>query len=356
VWLGAFKKENEMRNNRSKIAVSAFLVVLVLTNYSFSAAPIIDSVSGTIQNSSIITISGSNMIDLNTVNWQYSASRAGFEGSSLSADGFFDEDGKASYQSNVRLMGNKALRVYSNTVCQGVTSCGAARVLYNSSSGSDLYASGYILYAPGSVWPDNYLKMYLTSGPNQWYFQPSPASGGPTSWLLKQGGWFSWVSLPAQMKQDRWYHWEIRMRTGSPNIFSVWWDGVQIANINPSSGQNIEWVEFGIPNYDGVASGEHVEVYFDNVVHSNSRIYPASKIEVSNSSTYGQGTIKWQPPIYLSDSSVQVKLDLIGISGGTYYLWVTNNKQERSAAAVISGGSGDTTNPAPPAGLTVIGQ
>ena len=328
------------------------LCIIGFETQASSATPVINSVSGTIQSGSTITISGSNMMELNSSNWEYSASNASFEGSSLSTDGFLDEDGKTTYQNNVKLIGSKALRVYSDTVCQGVTSCGAARVLYYNKNGSEVYASGYIRYASGSIWPSNYMKMFVTSGPNQWYFQPSGAS----KFLLKQGGWLSYVNLPESMQYDKWYHWEIRMRTGSPNIFTVWWNGTQIANENPSTGQNITWVEFGIPNYDGVRSGEHVEVFFDNVVLSSSRIYPASRIEVSNNATYGQGTVKWQAPVSLSDTSVQVKLDLTGLGSGTYYLWVTNNKQERNPAVVLVSGSGSSDTPTVPSGLKVIGQ
>jgi hypothetical protein len=347
-----------MIKTRVSVPLFSLAFFLALAGHAFGATPTINSVSGTVATGSTIAITGSNLMDLNTTNWQYSAAKASFEGANLAADGFTDEDGKASYQTNIKLIGNKAVRVYSNTVCQGVTSCGAARVLYYISSGSDLYASGYIRYASGSVWPSGYMKMYITSGPNQWYFQPS----GPSRFLLKQGGWISYVSLPAPIEFDRWHHWEIRMRTGSPNIFTVWWDGQQIANENPSTGQSIQWVEFGIPNYDGVASGQHVEVYFDNVVHSSARIYPASKIEVSNSSAYGQGTAKWQEPVYLSDGSIQLKLNVDGLGSGPYYLWVTNNRQERSAPYQLGGGGGtaDTTAPSvsmssPANGATVSG-
>ena len=341
-----------MRKSKIGQYLLIILCIVCFGTKALSATPDINSVYGTIQSGSTITIGGSNMMELNTINWEYSALNASFEGSSLSTDGFYDEDGKATYQNNVKLIGNKALRVYSDTVCQGVTSCGAARVLYYNKNGSDVYASGYIRYASGSVWPSNYLKMFITSGPSQWYFQPS----GPSQFLLKQGGWLSYINLPESIQYDKWYHWEIRMRTGSPNIFTVWWNGTQIANANPTSGQNFSWIEFGIPNYDGVGSGQHVEVFFDNVVVSSDRIYPASKIEVSNNATYGQGTVRWQAPVYLSDTSVQFKLDLTGLGSGSYYLWVTNNKQERSAGIVLSGGGGDSAAPQVPTGLTVTGQ
>jgi hypothetical protein len=72
---------------------------------------------------------------------------------------------------------------------------------------------------------------------------------------------------------------------------------------------------------------------------ANSRIRPASVIEISDNSTYGAGIVVYQPPELLSDTSVQVKANLTGLGDGPYYLWVTNNLNERSSTYNLSGSS-----------------
>jgi hypothetical protein len=158
------------------------------------------------------------------------------------------------------------------------------------------------------------------------------------------------ADLPAPLTKQSWHYWEIHMSV-SPPLYEAWWDGVKIASMN-SAGGSANWEELGIPNYSG--SGSHIEMWIDRAVYSSSRIYPASTVEISNSPTYGSGVKKWQEPIYLSETSVQVKIDLTGLGSGPYYLWVTNNRQERSNAFQIgTGPENPPSPPAPPAGLGV---
>ena len=84
---------------------------------------------------------------------------------------------------------------------------------------------------------------------------------------------------------------------------------------------------------------------------SSSRVYPSSLVEISTSSTYGQGTVNFQEPVFLSDGSVKIKANLDGLGSGPYYLWVTNNGQSRSAVYNLSGGTVATL--APPTNLQV---
>jgi hypothetical protein len=75
----------------------------------------------------------------------------------------------------------------------------------------------------------------------------------------------------------------------------------------------------------------------DGFTISTSRIYCSSIIEIGNSSDYATADKVYQEPIYLSDGSVQIKANLTGLGSGPYYLWVTNNQQERSAPYPLSG-------------------
>lgn len=60
----------------------------------------------------------------------------------------------------------------------------------------------------------------------------------------------------------------------------------------------------------------------------------------------------YQTPTYLSDGSITVTVNLAELGSDTYYLWVTNNRQERSKAYSLSGDS-DITAPNAPSGLSV---
>jgi hypothetical protein len=91
------------------------------------------------------------------------------------------------------------------------------------------------------------------------------------------------------------------------------------------------------------------------ITYSTSRIYPASKIEVSNSRIYGQGVVKWQEPLQISDTEIQVKLDLTGLGAGPYYLWITNNRQERGPVFPLSDAvENDSDRPRSPTGIKIL--
>jgi hypothetical protein len=298
------------------------------------------------------------MINDNTKNWLNLATGAGFEG----ADGFLCRQSnadswilencgsgqEADYVTDISLMGNKAAYIYDSVSCPaGSTGCGGIRLLMGYTFG-DIYHSAYVRYA--GYWPTQYMKMVETSG--RWYFQPEMKGGSdPTRMWLISGPNELYANLPTPLKKQSWHYWEIHLRV-SPPLFEAWWDGTKIATWNPpSGGQTSNWEELGIPNYSG--SGAYIKMWIDRAVYSSSRIYPASTIEIGNSPTYGSGVKKWQEPIHLSDTSIQVKIDLSGLGKGPYYLWVTNNEQERSSPLKIDTGSEDLP-PSPPSGLTIL--
>jgi hypothetical protein len=127
-------------------------------------------------------------------------------------------------------------------------------------------------------------------------------------------------------------------------------DGQSLGTWNhPNQNTTWDWIEYGIPNWDGTTGP--MNVWFDRFVYSNSRIYPSSTVEIGDQSEYATATKVYQEPLFLSDGSVQVKADLTGLGAGPYYLFVTNNRQERSTAYLL--GEADTTPPAAPSGLGV---
>jgi hypothetical protein len=76
--------------------------------------------------------------------------------------------------------------------------------------------------------------------------------------------------------------------------------------------------------------------YWDGFTISTSRAYPASVIEIGNSPDYATAKKVYQPPEFLSDNSIQVRADLSGLGSGPYYMWITNNRQQRTAAYALS--------------------
>jgi hypothetical protein len=335
--------DRKMKNKIRTITLALFGLVLLSPKLSL-AAPAITGVSGTVTQGSTVTITGTGMIDENTTNWFLSAQQAGYEGASPNADGWIVLDAPATniaagYVTDIKLIGSKSLWLYNNVNCQSAQSCGANRILYYPPSKPAVkYWSSYIRYS-GSF-PNEYMKMFLSDGPDQWYFQPDDGS----SWRVKHGGIQTYFTIPdGGIQQNRWYHWEIMLEDSTTDTITIWWDGQLLGTWNHAN-QNTTWqfLEYGIPNWSGTTGP--MNVWFDRFVYSSSRTYPASKIEIGNNSNYQTATKRYQEPISLGDSSAQIKLDLTGLGAGPYYLWVTNNRQETSSTYALSG-NGDVTPP-----------
>ena len=92
-------------------------------------------------------------------------------------------------------------------------------------------------------------------------------------------------------------------------------------------------------NLGGTGTDFDLYNWTDGFTISTSRVYPSSVIEIGNNSTYALSTKVYQAPTALSDTSVAITCDLTGLGAGPYYLWVTNNKQERSDPYDLSGGT-----------------
>ncbi len=230
---------------------------------------------------------------------------------------------------------------------------------YPSFSGSspiaiqDMYYREYVMWKEAnSYWPAAYFKHFWWgepgSGQSAFLVQPD-AGNSPSDALEGVTGEssYGYFNFPyGNIQFNRWYCVEIHYKNTSPRLAEIWIDGQLVhSRSNPAAVTTPDFMEIGGVNLNGLPSGGDMKVILDNVaVKSGSRVNPSSKIEISNSATYGSGTIKYQEPVYLSDGSIQVKLDLTGLGSGPYYLYVTNNQQQTSVAYSLSGGS-DTTPP-----------
>jgi hypothetical protein len=142
---------------------------------------------------------------------------------------------------------------------------------------------------------------------------------------------------------NKWYLIEAHFKTSSPESFQIWMDNTQIINASPPGDNTADYLLFGMINI-GNSAPFNLSQWVDGFAVSTSRVYPASKIEIANSSTYASATKVYQEPVFLSDGSVQTKVNLTGLGSGPYYLFVTNNRNETSSAYSLSV-SGDTTLP-----------
>jgi len=206
----------------------------------------------------------------------------------------------------------------------------------------DLWVRGYVRWdAPNTYWPTSHIKMVDgqgSGGIGQYYFQPEPSRTGHTlpSRMVPayDGSGRNRARIPSgQLEYNRWYCFEVHWKTDTaPYIFDAWMDGVQIWQGTPLKAGGLETILFGVINCCGTPSVFNLSHWWDGFAVSTSRTYPACKIEIGNNAVYGRGSEKWQEPISLADRSVQFRVDLTGLGPGPYYLWITNNRNERSSA------------------------
>lgn len=342
-----------IRLNKLQLAFTFFLSLPVA---SYGSTPIINSVSGTVGHGQLLTIIGSSLMDENKNNWDKaftSGSTYGFEGSSPSVDGYTVYN--ASYSSAVSLAGSKSIKFsitgqHTATINHNPRSSG---LIYPSIKG-DWYVRGYVRWDTNE-WPSEYMKMMWAPNTSGGAYVLEPAGRtkmrGSGDAYTKVSYWNIPSKSGGQIQSNRWYCLEMRGSTTS-NIYEVWMDGQLLTSETPSSKLSGQWFEFGIINLDGTSSSFLMDQYWDNFVISSSRIYPSTIVEIGNNSNYASATIAYQAPVSLSDSSITVKADLSTLGTGPYYLWVTNNRQERSQAYFL--GTGGGTVLLPPSSLTVL--
>lgn len=337
--------------------------------------PEIVSTSGVLSEGGILNISGSNMVDHNNSNWNMGGIDWNFEGINYAADGYDvptdDNMGLCAgptytgitYDSSVKLLGSKSIKFHQQGAFSGPGVGGC--YVYTTPSpvvGDDIYVSSYVRYdssAGNDEWPDNFFKLFLALGgptENLLYFQPDSRidNGGPASrFLMYENNISTYGDIPSgPIQNNRWYYVEARYKNSSPKRYQAWIDGVQIGDWVPTGNVNSPWYfDLGMINMSETSPTFDMKLNIDRFVVASSRIYPASTIEISNSLTYGEGIVQYQEPVFLSDNSIQIKANLANLGSGPYYLWVTNNKQERSSYYLLAT---DSQPPSAPTGLGVI--
>jgi len=341
-----------------------------------ATTPTISNIAGTVATGQTLTISGTNMVNENKTGWisffSSNPNAYGFEGNDFTSDGY--ETGTSGtgstvgYSSAVKLLGNKSAKFHiqgqhTDTIDHNPRA--SADIYFGSLNPSQVWIRQYTRY-DGVGWPAHYIKHWWTNFSTGAYLMTNPeaSQSEPSTWLIGNGN--DWIegNIPGgALNRERWYCVELQMKYISSGVeFDLWIDNTHLGHHRSTSVGTIKmnWMEFGIINLNMTDTSFNMDHYVDNFAMSQqARIYCSSIIEIGNSSDYATATKKYQAPVTLSDGTIQIKVDLTGLGSGPYYLWITNNRQERSAAYALSGG-GDTTSPtvsitAPFSGSSVSG-
>lgn len=364
----------------SRLATTAALALtLLIPGVSFAATPTIANVSGTVATGQTLTVTGASMMDEDKTSWEatdlnFLGSAYGFEGPSPAADGYgigagFDASGDGSvadYSSSVKISGSKSARFH----IQGEHFCNqdhdnpecnprASAYIWNYyAPPTNIWLREYVRYDWSGGWPTQWLKHWWMQGEGSvLYVQPQAGTAPSDGFSYGDTGFGLWentAEVPGGITDGRWYCLEGHFQTVNGHVqATAYVDGVAAPTIITESPSIImQWLEFGIINLNATSVGFSIDNYVDNFVYSRTtRIGCSSMLEIADSSNYATATKKYQEPVFLSDTSAQVKADLTGLGAGPYYLFVTNNRGARSAGHLL--GEIDTTPPASPAGLGV---
>jgi hypothetical protein len=318
----------------------------------WATTPTIINVAGNVANGQVLTITGTTMMDEDKTNWDTTGGvnlqtgpAYGFEGSDFKSDGYeFTSDGvgvSIGYSSSVKLSGNKSARFHidgQHTDTINHNPHASADIYYGKQNLTTVYVRGYTRY-DGTGWPNHYFKHWWTLATDGSYLVMQPDASGPSlpsGFDYGDGNGGNIINFPSgTLERGRWYCLELELMVRNGQVeMTPWIDGVKGTTYRTGSPAiEMDWYEFGIINLNGTDSNFVVDNYVDNFALSkSSRIYCSSIIEIGNNANYLTANKVYQQPLYLSDSSIQIKANLTGLGAGPYYLWVTNNKQERSAA------------------------
>lgn len=318
-----------------------------------AATPIITNVSGTVAIGQTLTITGSNFIDANTTGRLIPESQGSFEGANHIADGY-DEPGSPYgniYDGSVKLLGAQSLTSTIFGECDGgpeVNCFGEYLFRYSIPTSNEMYARMYVRFNPAfsTVWATaSYAKM-LYWIPASVYVQPSiPSPGGLDTMLVKIDAPSTTLNLPATWTTERWYAVEARGNSSAGEA-QVWVDGVDIGTYSGTFADVMTDPAIGIINANGIPFSGVFTMWVDGYMLSTQRIYPASTVEVADGSNYSAADKVIQEPFSYADGLSTIKYseaghDLSGtqitLSGVDRYMFITNNKQERSTAYLLSG-------------------
>jgi hypothetical protein len=339
--------------------------------------PTISGVSGTIANGQTLTISGANMLNEATSTWidffKNNPQAGGFEGTTPD-DGWPSGQGSGwTHDTSIKLFGTKSIKNHSAGFTNGVTPSqhSAPRFFYTTQFGSVttcVWVRQYVRFSgiTANIWPDLEHKMcgVWNVGPQEavWSYRTF-GSGAPMNGMViwmkgTVNDHYEYPGMPWDV--NKWYCVEVKFpKHGVDSRFQCYINNQLIVddpNVTGTS-QGVSmgtggWMEFETNWYATPANFTQDQWKDGMGAKFESRVLPACVVEISNNATYASGTKVYQFPTTLSETSSQVTCDLTGLGAGPYYLWVTNNLNQRSSAFNLSGGA--PTVPSAPVNLRIV--
>ena len=336
-----------------KSLIFIFFTVLMISQ-SWAATPELSAIAGDISQGQTLVISGNNFLNENTSDWFMTLAESRCEGSTPVADGWSWQGGivKGGYVEDVSLVGDKSLHLsMTQTKTVVADECPYANIgsaVYRSHRAPIVYARAYLRYSPSCEQLFDYaheVKMFywMQAG---CYVQPYAmgAHGWPTQMWLYLNGTGIYPDLPEQWTNDRWYCIEAKADNTNDEL-TAWVDGELLGTTGGTPSEDPFSFLLGFINACPTPIGTF-EMWADSIALSTSRIYPISLVEIGNNSVYATATKVTQELVKASETQLEIKCNLSGLGAGPYYLWVTNNRQERSNTYNVAGNDKvDTESP-----------
>jgi len=308
-----------------------------------------------------VTITGTSLVNEDITGWNtmfksgtVPSAAYGFEGSNPSSDGYTipaSNNTAPTYVTTKKLSGAKSLKAHIAGVAGGPSSYVSVPSGVVPPATGDRWVRAYVYFdLLGGTLPTNYQRLFSstttgtyhfgTSGTSNW-IETWPVSGTPTD--------VTHSMADGTLQLGKWYLVELHWKNSTSPTYEVYVDNafVGTSGTNMSASQ-ITDILFPLVSWSGTTSAFSEDVYVDNFAISTARIKPSALIEISNNVNYHQGTVVYQEPLFISDSSIQFKANIPASLGGSgqYYLWVTNNKGQYYGPVNITGSpGGDTTSP-----------
>lgn len=337
------------------------LAILVYTGFAYATTPTISNVTGTLSKGQTLTITGTNMVNENSANWDsYLKSISGmygFESTSFPLNGttmgWYHSSASSeepTIDTTVKLAGNKSMKFHVAGGNTGSSNDGASTISWNGSEENPNYYFRYYSRwsAVNDIFPNVFTKSIMSCcGTNNWYFELAGApSTVPINWYAMWGATATPPIAGGGLVPNRWYLIEGAWTNSPTKSMKVWVDNVLTLDVNPSLGFSNNWPNVGIINYKTNGNKIDLTNWVDNFAFgSTGRIYPSSLIEIS-----GDNGLTWtyQPPVSvgsnaaLSDTQITVSADLPTLTAANYLLRVTNNQQQTSLTFTLGSGGGAT--------------
>lgn len=340
------------------------IVLFLFASQVWATTPTISGVTGWTGSAGVeLDITGTTMMDedLSTLVAPFSTSSQTMykqNGANPVADGW--AGGAGSYSAAQNLMyANKSLLINLS----GSSSSGSHVVgetyfqTADASTGSWFWRMYIKSFTNLGIWLDDTLKFLnvYTGGARDacfWNINNNGANGAtaPDSLGVECASSFTNGNLPEVWPDDTWNLIEMEQKCSSgsgANGTKLWYKNQLIISITSPGLTCYDGSGFPSPGLfaNGWSSPSNYDqdFYIDGFGLATTRLGPASLIEITSGSnyaatSYAAGTRVYLDPTSLGESASSA-IAKIPSGGGPYYLWVTNQRGERSSGFLLDGGA-----------------